>query len=278
MTEPISKFSPLAHLPKWRPIREFNAPAQVAAEALNVTPDLLGKPLAKPSRRLWAILIDLAIVGLMSSITGLWLLLVASFVGWRLRRRLLMRSWWLATPLAVLFTILLLAGADAVWQGVQLDKPHKVVAGVEAETEAAVKKEIRDADRIAQLENELAQAKKPKLWRWGDEISSQLHAIGAGFGWAIIYFSLVPFLWRGQTVGKRLLRLRIMELTGKRLTIFHCFSRYGGYAAGMATGMFGFAQVLWDANRQAIQDKIAHTVVIDERASQRADHGGALLS
>jgi hypothetical protein len=29
--------------------------------------------------------------------------------------------------------------------------------------------------------------------------------------------------------------------------------------------MFGFLQVFWDPNRQAIQDKTAHTVVIDLR-------------
>ena len=41
------------------------------------------------------------------------------------------------------------------------------------------------------------------------------------------------------------------------------FKRYGGYAAGVSTGMVGFLQVLWDSNRQALHDKAAHTVVID---------------
>ena len=36
-------------------------------------------------------------------------------------------------------------------------------------------------------------------------------------------------------------------------------------SAGMATGLFGFLQVFWDPNRQAIQDKTAHTVVVDLR-------------
>jgi hypothetical protein len=34
----------------------------------------------------------------------------------------------------------------------------------------------------------------------------------------------------------------------------------------MATGGLGFAQALWDVNRQGIQDRVAHTVVIDLRA------------
>ena len=62
----------------------------------------------------------------------------------------------------------------------------------------------------------------------------------------------------------------MVELTGKPLTVRICFSRYGGYAAGMATGMFGFVQILWDANRQSIQDKVAHTVVLDLRAPYQA--------
>jgi hypothetical protein len=57
----------------------------------------------------------------------------------------------------------------------------------------------------------------------------------------------------------------VVELTGRPLTVMRCLRRYGGYAAGMATGGLGFAQALWDVNRQGIQDRVAHTVVIDLR-------------
>ncbi|MND03597.1 hypothetical protein D3C83_234990 [compost metagenome] len=40
------------------------------------------------------------------------------------------------------------------------------------------------------------------------------------------------------------------------------FTRYGGYAAGLATGSIGFLRLLWDPNLQAIEDKIAGTVVV----------------
>ena len=105
---------------------------------------------------------------------------------------------------------------------------------------------------------------------------------GGGFGaagqfiiWFLVdwgYMVLLESLWSGQTVGKRLFGLRVVELTGKPLTLMTSFGRYGGYAAGMATGGLGFAQVLWDANRQAVQDKLAHTVVVDLR---RAGTGAA---
>jgi uncharacterized RDD family membrane protein YckC len=94
---------------------------------------------------------------------------------------------------------------------------------------------------------------------WGQDL-------GISVGWAMAYFTLLPYWMPGQTLGKRLLGLQIVELTGRPLSLVLCFSRYGGYAAGLVTGMFGFAQILWDPNRQSIQDKIAHTVVIDLRA------------
>ena len=36
----------------------------------------------------------------------------------------------------------------------------------------------------------------------------------------------------------------------------------------MATGLLGFIQIYWDANRQAIHDKISATVVIDIRKAR----------
>ena len=64
-------------------------------------------------------------------------------------------------------------------------------------------------------------------------------------------------------MGKRLFKLRVVELTGKPMSLMLAFKRYGGYAAGVSTGMVGFLQVPWDSNRQALHDKAAHTVVID---------------
>jgi hypothetical protein len=129
--------------------------------------------------------------------------------------------------------------------------------------------DAQSAARIRQLEAELAEARKPQPLRWHDQLVKALRAAGRGFGWAIAYFTLLPFWWKGQTPGKRVFGLRVVELTGKPLGLMTCFGRYGGYAAGMATGGAGLAQVLWDPNRQAVQDKLAHTVVIDLRAAPR---------
>ncbi|TKB45730.1 RDD family protein [Thalassotalea mangrovi] len=89
--------------------------------------------------------------------------------------------------------------------------------------------------------------------------------LGLGFGWAAFYFTICGTLFNGKTPGKKLLGIRVIQLDGTRLSLWDSFGRYGGYGAGLATGLLGFFQIFWDANRQAIHDKISATVVIDER-------------
>jgi hypothetical protein len=92
-----------------------------------------------------------------------------------------------------------------------------------------------------------------------------LDDLGIGFGWTGLYFTAFTALWRGQTPGKRLVGVRVLRLDGKPLGFWASFERFGGYAAGLVTGLLGFAQVYWDRNRQAIHDKISETVVVRER-------------
>ncbi len=98
-----------------------------------------------------------------------------------------------------------------------------------------------------------------------DRIDAAVTEVGRGFGWGIVYFSLLPAFWQGRTVGKAVMKLRIVELSGRPLTPLRTLKRYGGYAAGLATGGLGFVQALWDPNRQCLHDKAAHTVVLDVR-------------
>jgi len=93
-----------------------------------------------------------------------------------------------------------------------------------------------------------------------------LDDLGIGFGWIALYFTAFTALWKGQTPAKKLLGIRVLRLDGLPMTLWASFERSGGYAAGLFTGLFGYAQVFWDRNRQAIQDKISETVVI-------RDHG-----
>ena len=85
----------------------------VTPEDVNVSPDLLGRPLARPAQRAWAMALDLALIGLASSL-GNWLLLgsVAAAAWLRIRSRTdapgarpaPSRLWWLPIPI-ILFLV-----------------------------------------------------------------------------------------------------------------------------------------------------------------------------
>jgi uncharacterized RDD family membrane protein YckC len=115
------------------------------------------------------------------------------------------------------------------------------------------------------IEDKPAQTTTHSILQWGKGIIQDL---GLGFGWAAVYFTLFSLLWRGQTPGKKLCNTRVVALSGESLGLLDCFGRYGGYGAGFATGLLGFLQVYWDPNRQAIQDKISATVVIQGNVNQ----------
>jgi hypothetical protein len=92
---------------------------------------------------------------------------------------------------------------------------------------------------------------------------------GLRFGWLGIYFIICLPVFKGQTLGKKFLSLKVIRLNNKEIGLWYSFERFGGYAAGIATGLLGFFQIFWDPNRQAIHDKIAGTVVIDTRESKK---------
>ena len=88
----------------------------------------------------------------------------------------------------------------------------------------------------------------------------------SGYACMLAYFTLCSILLRGGTPGKRLLRMRVVRLDGRRLSLWNAFGRAGGYSASISTLGAGFLQVLWDPNRQTLHDKIAGTVVVLDRA------------
>ncbi len=259
----------------WFPaLKDLQSTGYVTPEELNVTPALLGQPLASPKRRLYAMLIDLLAVAVLSSLAGaagLWFF-TGAIGAWLIIRRWpyghsRARQGWAA---ALLIALLALCGTgtwsamqDAARDGAIIkEKLGRRESTAGEEEMARVQKHLSDTARIAVLEQQLAEARKPKDFDVRAALHDAVGALGLSFSWAVLYFTLLPCWWKGQTLGKKMLRLRVVELTGKPLTLIRCFGRYGGYAAGLATGLLGFAQIYWDANRQAVQDKIAHTVVI----------------
>lgn len=99
----------------------------------------------------------------------------------------------------------------------------------------------------------------PSLLAWA---RGMLEDLGIGFGWAALYFTALTYWMHGQTPGKVLMKIKVIKLDGTTMTLWESFERYGGYGAGLATGLLGFVQIFWEPNRQAIHDKISETLVI----------------
>lgn len=247
--------------------------------AFHVHPQLLGLPLSKPWRRGLAIALDGLVVAMLAALPGGGLTLVSSIVLFR----------WAGAAQASRFGKLRWVAAGAALLGLYSLASH-VRGEINFAKELTVKADHAAAAKahIAKLDAELVEHCKVAVGAaqaggkfiapesvvadsddnddarysvigWAKGI---LNDLGIGLGWSALYFSVFPAWWGGQTPGKKLAGIRAVRLDGKPFTLWSAFERYGGYGAGFATGLLGFAQVYWDRNRQAIHDKISETVVI----------------
>jgi hypothetical protein len=139
-----------------------------------------------------------------------------------------------------------------------------------SDLERSNRRQQRDLERAT---SGLAEATSGGLFDW---LWQFLDELGFGFGWATLYLTISLSAGQGQTVGKRLAGIRVVRLDGEPINWWTAFERAGGYAAGLATGLLGFAQVYWDSNRQAIHDRIVGTVVVRDGAEKVVDWESAL--
>ena len=254
---------------------------KVTAETLTVAPSVLGQPLAEPWRRLAAILADLVVVGLLSFLARPWLalgtgLLLIVLLGNSPTAPLAQRTFrWIFRGLGA---VVILLAALALGQG-SVFRAAKV--NLDALTGGAASKAMKetvflppnpsgsDFRSANQRLEEQVEALKNEIRDYHAGNSSWLYraraftkALGVTFGWSGIYFTLMAGTLGGRTVGKLIFRTRAVKINGSELTYFDAFIRNGGYIAGVAMGLIGFLKLLWEPNRQAVEDRIATTVVI----------------
>jgi uncharacterized RDD family membrane protein YckC len=146
----------------------------------------------------------------------------------------------------------------------------QVVQRFAADTVASLNDEIAlQRTRRGQAEDE-AESLRAELDEQAGSFTALLADIwdqlGSAFGLWSIYFTVALTVTGGRTVGKKLMGVRVVRLDGEPLNWWASFERAGGYAAGIATGTLGFVQIFWDANRQAVHDKIGGTVVVVDGA------------
>ncbi|MEZ5276088.1 MAG: RDD family protein [Opitutaceae bacterium] len=259
----------------------------VNPEVLHLDPRILDMPLAAPWQRAGAMAADLLVIGALSLLAGpvLGLLTGVTMASIGSRRVSKARFWqafrWVLILLGagvVILSSFLLVGRPIIRTAAF--NLGSVAAGPSIETvyisPSAGTVELRRAagtlqsqvDQLVEENERLRQsARGNSLVNTATDFSSTL---GLTFGWAGVYFTLCTVWLKGLTPGKWLFRTRVVKLDGRPLTPMDAFVRYGGYAAGLATGSIGFLRLLWDPNLQAIEDKIAGTVVVRSGRKERS--------
>jgi len=111
----------------------------------------------------------------------------------------------------------------------------------------------------------------PLVQKWG-WFSGDVHVSLNFSNWysivvLVLYFGLCTYFGKGQTPGKKLMRIRVVSTVHERLGLWHSLERALGYGASTLEGGFGFVQFFLTENRQTVHDRIAETIVIAVRKS-----------
>jgi uncharacterized RDD family membrane protein YckC len=81
----------------------------------------------------------------------------------------------------------------------------------------------------------------------------------------VAYFALFTYWGNGRTLGKRLFGIRVVSLVHERMTLWHSFERALGYGASVLEFGFGFFQYFIHPNKRTVHDRIAETIVVQDR-------------
>jgi uncharacterized RDD family membrane protein YckC len=84
----------------------------------------------------------------------------------------------------------------------------------------------------------------------------------------VVYFGLCVYLFNGKTLGKWITGIRIVSLTQEKVSLWQSIERALGYGASILEAGFGFFQFFINRNRQCVHDRIAETIVVDDRRAR----------
>ena len=81
-----------------------------------------------------------------------------------------------------------------------------------------------------------------------------------------LFLDMIYFTWFhgsiGQTPGKMLMRLRVLQTTGEPMTFGLAFLRWVGYLISTLAAYLGFVWIAFDRRKQGWHDKVAGTIVV----------------
>lgn len=91
--------------------------------------------------------------------------------------------------------------------------------------------------------------------------------VWGGFILAFIPFGILYYIlllaWKGQTIGKMAVHIRVVRRDGGSLSLGQAFVRWLGYLASALPLGMGFLMALVDGERRALHDLLAGTVVVE---------------
>lgn len=84
-----------------------------------------------------------------------------------------------------------------------------------------------------------------------------------GFSW--LYFVLFEISEMQATPGKKLLGLKVVDLSGEKIGFWRGTVRYFSKTLSRLFLMFGFLMIAFTKKKQALHDKIASTLIIEAK-------------
>jgi hypothetical protein len=247
-------------------------------EPFRVTPELIGAPLASPARRGLALGIDFALCLVPSLAAALGVALLALRIqdpkAFHALPAVLEHDPAASRPappeaLAAFAPVLVRLEATGL--------PEEVGAALKRDDPAAAADLLRDRNFLFVLsldEGKEAEVKPGTIRvRIEDLIPKTVRAIGT---WGVmgLYFGLLTSRKAGQTLGKRLLGIRVARLDGHRLSFLESVERFVGYLHVPGSGGLALLDLWRDPNRRMAYDRAAHTVVMRVRKKRPSAESG----
>jgi uncharacterized RDD family membrane protein YckC len=78
-----------------------------------------------------------------------------------------------------------------------------------------------------------------------------------------LYFALLESSSWQATIGKKILRLQVITLSGERIGFWQAILRYFAKMISVLSAYVGLLMIFWTKKKQALHDKIARTCVIE---------------
>jgi uncharacterized RDD family membrane protein YckC len=234
-------------------------------EPLHVEPELVGLPLASPTRRFVAFAIDWIVVIVPTVLVGLGIaaLSLSQTDPRALRALVSARSGGGSAA----------GSANAFWRDIAPLLTRLEAPGMPPAARAAI--EDGNPGLAADLLKDYDITLALKIWEGPETkvppkmvvlqieklIPPGVRAVSL-LGVPALYFVLLTRSRRGATLGKRLVGIRVVHLAGERLSMIEGLERFIGYLHIPGTAFVSLLDLWRDPNRRLPHDRVVHTAVV----------------